>query len=90
MEAGARAAGTLGTRLLDHREAIPPPISGSLPRHALAVVAEVPRSEKASSLYKVVAGRVSKTDRLYNNNNINNNQQHMLAQVSPSKTGPNT
>ena len=63
VEAGAGAAGTLGACLLDHREAIPPPISGSLPRHALAVVAEVSRSEKASSLYKVVAGRV-KTDRL--------------------------
>ena len=41
--------------------------------------AEVPPSEKASSLYKVVAGRVSKTDRLGINNNININQQHSSA-----------
>ena len=38
VEAGAGAAGTLGARLLDHREAIPPPISGRLRRHALPLL----------------------------------------------------
>ena len=38
VEAGARAAGTLRARLLDHREAIPPPIAGSLPRHPLPLL----------------------------------------------------
>ena len=38
VEAGAGAAGTLGARLLDHREAIPPPIAGSLPRHPLPLL----------------------------------------------------
>ena len=57
VEAGAGAAGTLGARLLDHREAIPPPISGSLPRHRRC--GESPRCEKGPSLYQVVTSRVS-------------------------------
>ena len=39
----------LGARLLDHREAIPPPLSGNLPRHRRCRCSRAPRCKKGPS-----------------------------------------